>query len=572
VWVSIYVGGVQAENESYTVTYQVGIVYIDSFGMESNSGSVCPNYYDSSFDSGSLVQVCAIVGAFGGEDQFTPVANLSVAINFWNGKAVVTPTGFTTTRLLSNVTGVVAFSFEANSTQFSSYFQAPFYNTVNLTVTNPGAKTVTAPDSEVWQNSTFYVYPSGASIGVTVTLNQLSFFPGQAITANWALDSTNSAETGSVAATAWFLFGYEYDFLGQGAISSTASSGTLTVTLPAGYVGDFELEVAASNATTTFYGEVYGYVTAPVLTLNPSSTTFTPGSTVTIQAQAWGDASLSAPTITYQIYAEFGNGYSSYGGSGLVGSGTVANGSSITINVPSTGAPSGYEVFAYLSSAAGGTVATASLDVNQSWGYNVFIGVTTLSSYADGSYQPGQTVTISYSIVPYGSAPLPVLYTFEAGLEGTQITTLISTTSTSGTFQLTIPSGWQTGVAILQVQLVGTYLAGNSCDGGACSGMTAITVNAHPSALSMEIGAGSGLTVGWLILLVIIIVLFVVLLLLVLRKRKTPPSGVTVVTTPMNPPAPAPTGSPAAAWQEPSGPSPVSDDQPPMPSPPPGAT
>ena len=572
VWVSIYVGGVQAENESYSVTYQVGLVYLDSFDMASNNGGVCPSFSESSYDSGSLVQACAIVGAFGGDDQFTPVANLSVAINFWNGKEVVTPTGFTTTTLLSNVSGVVAFSFEANITQFSSYYVAPFYNTVNLTVTNPGANPVAPPDSELWDNATFYVYPSAASVGVVVTLNQLSYFPGQPITAMWALDSTNPSETGSVAAVAWYLYGAYDDFLGQGTISSTASSGTLTVTLPAGYLGEFFLEVTAANATTSFYGVVKGYVTHPDLTLNPSSTTFTPGSTITIQAQAWGDAALSAPVITYQIYAVFGNDFTSEGEIGVVGSGTVANGSSITINVPSTAAPTEYEVYAYLSSAAGGTVATASLILGQSWGYNVFIGVTTLSSYSDGSYQPGQTVTISYSIVPYGNAPLPVLYTFEAGLLGTQITTLISTTSTSGTFQLTIPSGWQTGVAILEVQLEGTYLEGNSCGGGTCQGMTAITINAHPSALSMEIGAGSGLTVGWLILLIIIIVLFVVLLLFVRRKRSYPPSGGTPVTTPMNPPAPAPTGPAAAPWQEPSSPPPASDDQPPMPSPPPGAT
>jgi hypothetical protein len=571
VWVSIYVGGAQAENESYGVTYEVGEIYLEDFHMESNDGGICPTYSDDGFDSGSLVQACAVVGAFGGEDQFTPVSGLSVGITFWNGAATVTPAGFTSTTLVSNATGEVAFSFVANSSQFSSYYMAPFYNSVNLTVTNPGANPVTAPESMLWYNATFYVYPSAASVGVTVTLNQLSYFEGQAISATWSLSSTNSAETGAVAAVSWYLYGTDYGFLAQGAITGTASTGTLTVSLPSGYVGEFTLEIVAANATTAFYGEVDGYVSTPVLTLNPSSTTFSPGSTITIEAQAWGDGSLTSPAISYQIYAEFGNDYTSYGEGGVVGSGTVANGSSITINVPSSGAPSEYEVYAYLGSTSAGTVASANLDLEQSWGYNVFLGVTTASSYSDGSYQPGQTVTISYSIVAYGNAPLPVLYTFTIGLEGTQVSNLISTTSTSGSFQLTIPSGWQTGVAILEMELVGTYLYGNSCYGGYCEGMTAITINAHPAALSMEIGAGSGLTVGWLILLIIVLVLFVVLLVLILRKRKMPPSGGSPpVTTPMNPPAPAPSGPSAAAWQEP--PPPASDGQPPMPSPPPGAT
>jgi hypothetical protein len=241
--------------------------------------------------------------------------------------------------------------------------------------------------------------------------------------------------------------------------------------------------------------------------------------------------------------------------------------------VPSTGGPDSYTVYAYLSSAATGLVAATNLTITQSWGYNVFLGVTTASSYSDGSYQPGQTVTVSYQIAPYGNAPLPVLFTFTVGLAGTQISNLVSTPSTSGTFQLTIPSGWQTGVAILQVQLQGTYLAGNSCAGGICEGMSAITINAHPSALSMEIGAGSGLTVGWLILLILVIVVFVVLLVLILRKRSTPPSGgAPPVTTPMTPPAPAPSSPGAAEWVEPSSSPPASSGQPPMPSPPPGAT
>ncbi len=178
VWVSIYVGTHQAENHSYGVDYQVGLVYLDSFRMESNSGSICPDGYYSDYDSGSLVQVCAIVGAFGGEDQFTPVAGLAVAINFWNGNSVVTPLGFTSPNLVSNATGVVAFSFEANDTQFTSWYQAPFYNSVNLTVTNPGAAKIAPPDSELWANETFYVYPSGASVGVTVALEPAVVLPG----------------------------------------------------------------------------------------------------------------------------------------------------------------------------------------------------------------------------------------------------------------------------------------------------------------------------------------------------------------------------------------------------------
>lgn len=569
VWVSIYVGGQMAENESYGVYYTVGGVYLYSFSLGTNGG-VCPNGIQSYYSSGSYVQACAIVGAFGGFDQFSPVPNLSVAINFWNGTKLVTPPGNTPTSLTSNATGFVTFSFWANSPQFSSWYSFPFYNSVNLTVTDPAAKPVPANAQFItWDNTTFYVTPGSGSVGVTVGLNQLSYYPGQPITATWSINPTN-ATAGTVQAVQYYIYGNNGDFLGQGPISSTASTGTIAVTLPSGYTGEFSVLVFASNATQSFEGQVTGVVVPPALYLTPSGTTFTPGATVTVEAQAWGDASVSSPTITYQVYAEYGLGYTGFGGSGLVASGTVANGSSFSVVVPSTGAPNRYYIDAYLSSATSGTLASSVLDLYQSWGYSVYVGVSTPSRYSDGSYQPGQTITVTYQIVPYGNAPLPTLYTFDVFMYGTQISSMISTPSTSGSVQLTIPSGWPTGVVFLEVELQGTYLYGNSCYGGYCFGETAITVNAHPSALSMEIGAGSGLTVGWLILLILILVVLVVLVLLIRRKRSFPPSGGTTLTTPMNPPAPAPSGPAAAPWQEPS--SPASDGQPPMPSPPPGAT
>jgi hypothetical protein len=574
VWVSIYVGGHQAENESYDVDYGVGTLAIEGVSMEANSGSLCPGGTQYYYPTGSLIQVCAVVGAFGGEDQFWGVPNLPVTVSFWNGATHVTPPGNTPTSFTTNATGYVTFSFWANIPQFSTWYQPSFYNSVNLTATDPAAKP-SPPNTDyvAYANTTFAMEASDQSAGVSVALNQLSYYPGQAITATWSTDPTNTT-VGTVTAEFWVLENPSGDVLGQGTIGSTANTGMVTVKLPTGYLGTFWLYVYAANATAEFQGDTAGVVVAPYLILNPSSTTFSPGSTVTLQAQAWGDASLASPVIDYQVYASYGLGGHTYGGYGLVSSGTVGNGSSFSIAVPSTGAPDEYQIYAYLTGGTG-TVASAELNLYQSWGYNVFIGVTTLSNYADGSYQPGQSLTVSYQIAPYGNAPLPVFYTFEVFLGGTQISSLISTPDTSGTVQVTIPSGWQTGFAILEVELEGTYLSGNSCGGGFCYGETGITINAHPSFLSENIGAGSGLTVGWLILLIIIIVVLVVLVLMIRRKgRGAPPSGGAPVTEPMNPPAPAPSGPGAAAWQEPppASPPPASDEQPPMPSPPPGAT
>ena len=385
------------------------------------------------------------------------------------------------------------------------------------------------------------------------------------MTASWSLSSTDSAQTGALTAVEWYAYNEENDaFLSQGTISSTATSGTFTVPLPAGFVGAFGVEVEAVNATTSFYGEAYAYSTAPRLFLNPSSSTFTPGSTISITPEAYGAGSLTGATITYQVWASYDLG-ESYGSYGLVESGSVANNTAFTIAVPSGSAPGYYYIYAYLGSPSSGTVASAETEIDQAWGYYVTVGVNTASSYSDGSYRPGQTLTIAYQITPYGNAPLPLLYTFYVSLDGTQVYNEISSPSSSGTFQMTIPSGYPSGIVFLEVELAGTYLYGNSCDGGYCYGETALTINAHPSVLSMEVGGNSGITVGWLILLIVILVLAVLLALLIRHKKRSPPSsGGASTTTPMSPPAPAPSGTGAQEWSEPP------PSQPPMPTPPPG--
>ncbi|HLM91330.1 MAG TPA: hypothetical protein VK424_04680 [Thermoplasmata archaeon] len=563
LWPTIISNGKLAENESDEIWWGVGSVDLQ-VEQETEYNGVCPTGYDSSYYSGSLVQVCATVGALW-NDELYGVPNLPVSIHFWNGLSVVTPGGSPPTTLMSNSTGKVSFSYLATSPPLTSEYVYPYENYLNLSVTDPVATSPTS-DWSKWSNTSLYVDVNGATGGVAVQLNQLEYYPGQTVTATWSLSSTNTAQTGTLTAVGWYAYNEQTDaFLAQGMISSTASTGTFNVALPTGFVGPFVVEVYAVNATTSFYGEAYGYSTTPRLFLNPSSTTFTPGSTVTITAEAYGDAALTGATITYQVWASFDLGRN-YGNYGIVETGTVANNTAFTIAVPSSAAPGYYEVYGYLGSTASGIVASDELEIDQVWGYYVTLGVNTASSYSDGSYQPGQTLTVAFQITPYGNAPLPVLYTFYVDLNGAQIYDQLSSASTSGTFQITIPSGQPSGIAFLELELDGTYLSGNSCGSGYCYGETAITINAHPSVLSMEVGGNSGITVGWLILLIVILVVAVVLALLIRRKKTPPSSGGASTTTPMSPPAPAPSGTGAQEWSEPA------PNQPPMPTPPPGST
>jgi len=581
IWMTINVNGKVAENESFEAEYNVGRPYFAYVYMESNNayGGYCrlDGGYQDYYQTGSYVQFCGQAGVLGSYDNFVPLAGLPVSISFWNGTNSVTPPGNPPTMLTSNSTGIVAFSFYANIPQFSTYYRYPFYNSVNISIVDSAAKPVPVNhDFKFWGNYSFWMEPAENAVGVTVTLNQLAYFPGQAISATWTL-SSNTSKTGSLTVSSWQLTdGRTGAYLSGGTISSSASTGTVQVKLPSGYLGPFMLQVNATNATESFSGAASAIVQAPTLALNPSSLYFSPGGSVTLTAVDWGAGGLgSGAVITYQIYEYYG--YTDYGGGGFVGSGTVANGSSFTINVPSTGAPYDYEVYAYLSSPSAGTVASTEVTLDQSWGYNVLIGVSTLSKYSDGSFQPGETITVTYQISPFGHAPLPVVYTFEVFMYDTQVGGIYSTTSTSGSFQLTIPSNWPSGIVFLELELTGAYLYGNACGGGYCYGETAITVNANPSVLSLDLSPGSGLTLGWLILFLIILIVVIVGVVVWVRHRRahppSPPSGgsppATNVTEPMNPPAPAPSSPGAAEWQPPAS---GGESQPPLPTPPPGAT
>ncbi|MGI0155915.1 MAG: hypothetical protein ACREDE_07285, partial [Thermoplasmata archaeon] len=137
---------------------------------------------------------------------------------------------------------------------------------------------------------------------------------------------------------------------------------------------------------------------------------------------------------------------------------------------------------------------------------------------------------------------------------------------------VTIPSNAPSGVTVFEMYVYASNLYGPDCAAGAfCFAETGVTVNAHPSILSLELGAGSGLTVGWLVLLIVILVVAVLLVLLV-RRGRTPRSPLTLAaptTEEMPPPAPAPSTSPATEW---SGPKPTptwreGDSPPPLPTP-----
>jgi hypothetical protein len=149
--------------------------------------------------------------------------------------------------------------------------------------------------------------------------------------------------------------------------------------------------------------------------------------------------------------------------------------------------------------------------------------------------------------------------------------------SASGTVPYTIPSGTPSGTQLLVVDaipLVSDCAFISTCGVGA---ILSLVVNPSPSALNYELGAGSGLTVGWLILLILIVIVVIVMFLL-LRRR--PRATMMMTPTGASGGAPPPATSAPPEWHEPEpSPSPmeppseppsggVGSEAPPMPTPP----
>ncbi|MCI4348340.1 MAG: hypothetical protein L3J97_06975, partial [Thermoplasmata archaeon] len=169
-------------------------------------------------------------------------------------------------------------------------------------------------------------------------------------------------------------------------------------------------------------------------------------------------------------------------------------------------------------------------------------GVTTQSMYADSSFQAGQTVQLSYKVGTQGTTTLPSEIELEI-FPGVCVNVCgISTPafkiwfalSTSGSVSFAIPSDSANG---LQSFTVWGFWAGG--DG---ESQLSLNINSAPSALNYELGAGSGVTVGWLILLILIVIGGILIFSMMRRRGK---GGQMVMS-----PASTSGSTSAAEWKE----------------------
>ena len=555
------VSGVVAENESSTIDVYVGSLVIHGTGL-TQAPPTCTLVNDYYFTIGTQIASCIEAGAsYGG--TFTPIAGLPVKVGYWNGTAHVSPSGAPTS-LSTNALGEAAFTFNATSPPFIQESTYPGTDAVNFSVTLAGASALYK--WTLWDNVSWTLYGYSPASGlVQVLLDHTQYYSGETANVTWSISTTNESKTGPVTAQSWEVVGPNAVVYQKGLLTGAGTTGTFTFPITAAMVPNtIYVYVYATNATEGFEGYASAVVDSPTLLLTPSALYYSAGTTTDVTAVLNGGG--SGAQIQYQLLGYWNGAESS------VGSGTVANGGSIPVVIASQTPPNAVEVYAW-ATVAGQVIATNSVAIILLQGYSILLGVQTASSYSDGSYQPGQTITLSYQVVSVGGAPLPATVSFDLIAIGYPASRSIDNVGPSGTISYTIPSNAVQGTLLLELEAEGALTAG-TCFGG-CVGVAALTINPNPSVLSMEIGAGSGVTVGFLILLILVIVVAIVVVLMLLRRRggrgPSPASSRTTSAAPGEPVSewtPPPTSSPPPS--PPPEPEPATDNSPPgLPEPPP---
>jgi hypothetical protein len=527
IWANITTPHQSAERSVYVY---MGNLAIDNFAVCSTSGA-CGALISGipAYVSGTVVVT--------GSGYTSGAPNETVKLSFYSsGSSPVTVAGVPAT-LTTGPQGYFRVAF----TPLSTVFTVAALDHVQVVVTDSVNATLTDTLNYYWSLSN----PAG-NVNFDFWLNSVDYYTGSAVTAYWQWAGTNST-VGTVSFTEYDAFNISNgDTLAQGTLSSSAASGSFTFTLPAGFVGTFGVEALCNNATRSFLLGAEGVAIASLFAAVPNPEIYVPGNVITVSIAEAGPA-LSGTTVNAVVQAE-NSGATLFSG--------AVSGGSFQFTIPSVAPAPEYYISAWATNAAGETVAYSHTDVVEGNGTLFWAGVSSKSSYSDGSFSPGSTIQIAYKVTVFGLNASPIaleLLIFPGTCNryvcflDTPALKIVFTAQTSGSISFTIPSSEANGFQ--QFNVVAELLG----SGGLAWDTVTLNVNSSPSALNYELGAGSGLTVGWLILLVLVIVVGAGLFFLMRRHGRVGGRG----------------GSGSVPeWKEPSSGSSGSGSAPPPPPPP----
>lgn len=493
-------------------------------------------------------------------------SDLTAKLTFENNGVPVTAPAGAPTSVTTNGSGYAIVAFEVSSPLFSESHP----NSVQVNITDPADPSVNVGDS-----IPFYVSSTTAPAQLQLLLGQATYYSGDDVTATWTLGGLNDTLPPGWNAGWWEAYSEsdQYQIFGEGNSAAGKTTGTFSFAIPSDFTGEFEVVQEAENATTDTFATAEAEVAAPTILVNPSEATYKAGDSFNVNVVTEGQELQSA--TLYEITTD---------SNGNVLSSASFTGGSFPVKVPTVSPPQYLEFEVFAQSSTLGVIAQATALSELQSGYDLDVSVQTASSYSDGSYQPGQTVTVSYTLQALGTTllppavalivvPSPFDSNFENGGNGIPGEFELSSVATSGTFSYTIPAnapnGYNTFAVYAYPLSAGCTIGNGNCATGA---LLTVDVNSNPPALGLTIGAGTGLTLGWLLLLIIVLVVAILGILWARRRmggsggrsRTEPPKAFDPTST--TPPATAPG---ANAWSE-GGPTPPAGGG--APPPPPGSS
>jgi hypothetical protein len=524
VWANLTTSS-EPNSEVATVTFDVDQMVVPALcaATTTNGGPTpCVLTPPLSFPEGSqlvLRQVAWMGNAPGIEDQTIPDATVTLQLvnpsDGWVPISTSLPSPVSTdsagaAREVLNTAGLGAITIELNVTVFDPS-NAHLYSKASLNIT------LTSP----------------LPVAVQIALNETQYFGGDVVGGTYQIVSPGGNGT---VPPYWSAYAYAIYFLAGGSTCPGGPSGQVEIAgnltgasgkLPASFTtglamsGLIEVVVYAHNgSSSTILGIssiACALVSPPQIAVNPSEVNYLPGDTISVTITPEGSVLSKAGTTYFANVVGYATVTSSSPCSGTTAQvlfGAPLSGTTFSFKVPTEGTSLCYEL-SVSAQTANGIVTGEDVALTEVSGYTLAIAVTTVSQYSDGSYQPGESLTVSYQVSPIGTATVPVevtLYVYAGNLP----TQRIQQASPSGDLTVTIPGGQGAGIFLITVQAsVPNPVSGTAL----VQALTGVDVEPHPSILGLELGPGSAFTVGELIIVAIIAALVIVGVLLWRRSR-----------------------------------------------------
>ena len=282
------------------------------------------------------------------------------------------------------------------------------------------------------------------------------------------------------------------------------SETTITATIPADYFGDIDLGVEGYYNGLMIGGGSSSVVRFADISLIAEKNDYRPGDSL---AFAWDIVTgASAGTLMYEITDS----------NGLLvktDSPAFAKTGSFSQMVPTVDAPAHYYVHMWMTTAAGG-YADADLTVDMLNAHELQIWVEK-SGYADGTYKPGQTVKLHYSIGAYVMEPLQS-YILHVSTDYNPVGMDFILTDPTGTVEFALPDDAPAAEIGISATLI------DPVTGPVSSDSTALTVGGQLTGWDRSIAGMSAIDFSILLLLIIMILLLIVMPFLKGRMDRGP--------------------------------------------------